>query len=427
MNTNKIIYILLAFLGVTVAFSSCIHKNFEVPESICLDGTVSANTTIQELKNMWVDDTLKIDDSVIIEGYVVSSDMDGNFFKELVIQDESAAIGISIDASYLYAKFPLGQKVYVMCNDLYIHKDRGAIKIGSLYTEYGIVNFGRIQGEIIIDSHILKSCDKALVEPEVLALNQINDNNLYKLIKIENVQFKKDELGTTYADADNLESINHIIVDDNNRSLIVRVSGYAQFARDSLPTGNGTIVGVLEKYDDDYQFMIRNADDVDFNGERFAEPIFKDFEDDDLFSGGWTQYNVMGVSWTIAEYSGDKYLDASNFDSGNNTETETWFISPELDLSSSTSPFLRFDNAYNYSGPTLAVKYSPDYDGVGDPTTATWYGLNPNLSSGSFNWVSSGDVTISKTTKYIAFIYKGGSSDGSHWEVDDILIDDAGK
>jgi len=115
MNTNKIIYILLAFLGVTVAFSSCIHKNFEVPESICLDGTVSANTTIQELKNMWVDDTLKIDDSVIIEGYVVSSDMDGN-------------------------------------------------KIGSLYTEYGIVNFGRIQGEIIIDSHILKSCDKALVE-----------------------------------------------------------------------------------------------------------------------------------------------------------------------------------------------------------------------------------------------------------------------
>jgi len=94
-----------------------------------------------------------------------------------------------------------------------------------------------------------------------------------KLIKIENVQFKKDELGTTYADADNLESINHIIVDDNNRSLIVRVSGYAQFARDSLPTGNGTIVGVLEKYDDDYQFMIRNADDVDFNGERFVQMV----------------------------------------------------------------------------------------------------------------------------------------------------------
>ena len=426
---KKIILIIIAFLGVSFAFTSCVKQNFTVPPQQCPGNSLTANTTISQLKNMYTGDTTQINDSVIVQGVVISCDKAGNFYKELVIEDATGGIAIQVDASYLYLKYPLGQKIYIKCGGLYLGKSYGAIKIGSLYTQYDIVQFGRIQGNVEINDHILSSCDNTPEDPKVVTLSQINDLVLYKLIKINNVQFTKSELGETYADAVNLADVDHHIVDANKNSLVVRVSGYAKFARDTIPKGNGSIVGVLETYNGTYQLMIRDTSDVNFTAQRFVEPIVKNFNDGDLYSGGWTQYNVKGVSWTLGTYQGKSYLDASNYDYSTNinTASETWFISPKLDLSKFKNPFLSFDNAYKYQGAPLEVKYSLDYDGVSAPSTATWTSLNPTLSSGNFIWTPSGNLSLSKNIKYIAFIYKGSSSDGSHWEVDNILIDDAGK
>ncbi len=426
---KKIILILIAFLGVSFAFTSCVKQDFTVPKAQCFDSTITANTTISQLKSMFTGDTTRINDSVVVQGVVVSCDKAGNFYKELVIEDDNDAIAIQIDASYLYLKYPLGQKVYIKCGGLYLGKSYGAIKIGALYTQYDIVQFGRIQGNVNVNDHILSSCENTPVEPKVVTLSQINDGVLYKLIKINNVQFKYTELGTTYADATNLADVSHHIVDNNKKSLVVRISGYAKFAHDTIAKGNGSIVGVLETYNGTYQLMIRDTSDVDFTGKRFIEPIFKDFEDEDIYSGGWTQYNVKGISWTLGSFSGKNYLDASNYDYTNrvNIPTETWFISPKLDLSKYVNPFLSFSSAYKYTGAPLAVKYSTDYDGVSDPNNATWTSLNPTLSSGNFVWTPSGNVTLPKTVKYVAFVYTGSGTSGSHWEVDNILIDDAGK
>lgn len=427
MKTNKFIITIIAFLGISIAFSSCVKQNFTKPESVCYDNTITANTTINQLKAMFSGDTTRVDDSVIVTGKVISCDKTGNMYKELVIQDDGAAISIQLDDSYLYTRYPLGQKIYLKAGGLYLAKDYGAIKLGALYTEYGIVKFGRIQGEIVIDNHIIKSCENQQVTPKVVTLSQINDAVLYKLIKIENVQFKRDELGTTYADAINLITVNHYITDENKKSLIVRMSAYAQFARDTIASGNGSIVGVLEKYNADYQLMIRSLDDIDFNGERFIEPIFKDFEDQDILSGGWKVYTVQGVDWILGTISGN-YVRCKNYVNSANIPTESWYISPELDLSAYTTPKLSFKNAKdNYPGAPLTVKYSNDYDGVSNPNTATWYGLNPTLSGGNFAFVSSGLLSIPTTTKYVAFIYTGSSTDGRTWEVDDILIDDYAK
>ena len=39
-------------------------------------------------------------------------------------------------------------------------------------------------------------------------------------------------------------------------SRVVRNSGYASFAADQLPSGNGTFIGILSKFNSDYQFLL---------------------------------------------------------------------------------------------------------------------------------------------------------------------------
>lgn len=426
MNKKTIILAFTAIFSLSLFFSSCVDQKFENPTT-CSEVDLTATHTIQDLLVLYQGETFEITEDIIIEGTVTSSDEFGNFYKELVIEDETGALSISIDASYLYTKYPLGQKVFVKCKGLYLGEYGEVVKLGSIYEEYGYLNFGRIQGSAVIDAHFINSCENNPIEPKTISLSEVGLLNLYKLVKIENVQFNASELGSTWADVENLETINHNIIDVDGRSLIVRTSGYSKFARDTLPDGNGSIIGILSKYNSDYQLFIRSIDDVSMEGNRFADPIYKDFEDADVLSGGWTNYVVEGVSWDVssnyAEY-GEYYGICTSY--GEST-TESWLISPELDLAAFASPFVTFENACNYNGPAIEVKYSADYDGISDPNTATWTDLSPTLSGGSWDWVNSGNLTLPSNAKYVAFVYTGTSSSAKTWEIDNILIDDAGK
>ena len=71
------------------------------------------------------------------------------------------------------------------------------------------------------------------------------------------------------------------------------------------------------------------------------------------------------------------------------------------------------------------MKVSTNYDGVSDPSSATWTDLTFEKSPGSWTWVNSGDVDLSNYTTqnvHIAFVYTGTSSSGKTWCVDDIMI-----
>ncbi|MFB0965902.1 MAG: DUF5689 domain-containing protein, partial [Cloacibacterium sp.] len=51
-------------------------------------------------------------------------------------------------------------------------------------------------------------------------------------------------------------------------SRVVRNSGYASFAADQLPSGNGTFIGILSKFNSDYQFFINRVSDLNMKGAR---------------------------------------------------------------------------------------------------------------------------------------------------------------
>ena len=137
---------------------------------------------------------------------------------------------------------------------------------------------------------------------------------------------------------------------------------------------------------------------------------------------GWTFVDVEGeMNWTVAQYSGNHYAYANGYNHGANID---WCISPAFNLDAISNPVLSFRTAKNYNGPDLEVFFSNDYDGE-HPAAATWTALTCALSSGSWTWTESGDISLgdfSGSNCHIGFKYTSEESSAAGWEVDDIML-----
>ena len=124
--------------------------------------------------------------------------------------------------------------------------------------------------------------------------------------------------------------------------------------------------------------------------------------------------------WNFASGYGMK---ASAYINGANNASESWLISPEIDLSAATTAFLSFDHVMRYFG-------TANQDGTLKVTAdngTTWTDVTiPTYSDGS-NWtfVSSGEINLAsfvgKKIK-IAFIYQSTTTAAATWEVKNVKV-----
>ena len=185
------------------------------------------------------------------------------------------------------------------------------------------------------------------------------------------------------------------------------------------------------------QLIIRELQDVDFNGSRcdggggltivFEEDFETVNEDQNVSLSGWTNASIVGSRvWTGDEFDGNKYARVSAFQD-TDPDLTTWLITPQIELTGTNT--LNFNSAVAFPVQDgLTVLVSSDF--AGDPTTATWEELNPFIpGDGATNWefVESGDIDL---TDYdgqqivIGFRYEGSADSGntSTYLLDDIVI-----
>lgn len=409
---------LLSPLFVVVLFvSGCVKLEFDAPPPTPLCDWV-ATSTIAQLKAMHTFGTTQvIDEDLIISGVVVADDSSGNFYRNLVIQDETAGIEVRFGVTELYNEFPTGRQVYVNCKGL------------TLSDYNGVTQIGEIQ-EAVLEEHICKGAQNQTITPKVVTIADLNVDLISTLIQLDNVQFASGSAGAPFADAVNLESVNHTIEECNGQNtVLLRSSGYADFATQLTSTGSGSIIAVYSVFGDDQQLYIRNPRDVAFDQERCEKPLFETFEEQpdntDINMSGWTNVAVKGERrWQGDSFGGNSFAQATAFNDTSN-EMETWLITPPINLS--TPKTLKFESAtafHVHDG--LTVMISTDY--AGDIATATWETL-PCLLAGdsdpNYEFVLSGDVDLSgySGTGYIAFRYIGNKNDQtSTYRLDNIQI-----
>ena len=108
--------------------------------------------------------------------------------------------------------------------------------------------------------------------------------------------------------------------------------------------------------------------------------------------------------------------------------TESWLVSPAIDLSGVSAATLKFDQAVNYASPqgALSVMISTDYSG--DVLQSTWTELNLSAWPAGNNWTfvsSTADLTsFAGQTVTIAFKYTSTTAASTTWEVKNFVVEE---
>jgi hypothetical protein len=420
---------LFIFLFITGLVTSCIPDDHDLPPTTGADPNIQVTSTIAQLKALYSGTAMQLDDSLVISGLVVADDETGNFYKSIVIQDATAGILIRLDATNLFQTYPVGRRLFIKLGGLWMGEYHGLIQIGSSKT-IGTINEVDAIPSTLFDKVILKGTLNNDVIPVDVNITSLNTSHQNMLIRLTNVQFITTDTGQAYAPG--LMSTNRTLEDCSANPIIVRTSGYASFANSITPGRNGEFVGIYSEYGTTPQLIIRDLPDLKMTGNRCGPYAKKDFEDGSITSGGWSVYQVTdpGTNWatgTVSPYisGGTTYAKCSNYYASANHAAQTWLISPSFSLVGATLPKLSFVNACNYSGDYLEAKVCSTYVS-GDPTTTTWTNLTFSYSTGSWSWVSSGNIDLSafngQTNVHVALIYKGTAVDGRTWEVDNIIV-----
>jgi hypothetical protein len=395
----------------------------------------------------------------IIEAYVTSSDEGGNFYKSisLVSVDGTKGFSIPIDAYNLYTKYEPGRKVFVKINSLYYYNNSltNSLEIGELLDRGEPLEdqVGRLNG-LTYENIVKRGCSKVDEESLVNRITistALNNSYLNKLIEFNGVQFSDSNVGKTYYDPNNLagSATNNIISDNTGNSIALRVSEFATFAGNIVPSLNGRIRGVLTKYNGEYQFMIRTLNDVDLTNPRFdsSPPIggtaivydatlnepFTSYttNNQQIFPKYINDAAVGSRYWQVKTFSGNKYIQMSSF-GGTPEANRSLFIVPVNMTAANTLSFKTKDGFNN--GAVLKVYYTTNYVPGTQITGATLVDITSSftIASGTTtgyatNFTNSGTYNIPASLTgngFFVFEYVGNGSGGATttMQIDDIVI-----
>jgi len=268
----KIIKGLLLLLITVIYLSSCEERVFDAPPFDIPTFEGKANMTIKDFitKYKGVKDTLRITANDTIEGYVTANDISGNLFKQLVIQDSTAAILINIDQNNICNDYAVGQKVMVTCKDFYIGRTYNMLQLGDYYKNANYNQIGRMNWLFSRNNiHIIGNPDPKVIQPEVITAEDYpklkDEYNVAKLYMLKGVKYVDGGL-KVFATAAEVSgnAVDRVVYFNakQDSTVTTRNSSYADFANNTLPKGVVNLTGVLTTYNGAPQFMLRSYDDL---------------------------------------------------------------------------------------------------------------------------------------------------------------------
>ncbi|NQX80952.1 MAG: hypothetical protein HRT66_03015 [Flavobacteriaceae bacterium] len=420
---------IIILLGLIICFSCAEEPSYEIPKHDCIEPDIEITNSLGQIKEMYIDRLIGIDQDLHIEGYVVSDDEQGNIYKVISIQNDfenpTEAIQLIVDKSYLYGIYPVGTKLYISLKNLGLDKVNGVFQIGYIH-ESSLIRIPSIK----IDDHIFKSCESHEVSPRIIDIKNIDDSLIGMLISIENIQFASEDFGLAYGNLNNTYSVNRNmrIYDElchEESSLILRVSGYSSFKNNTLPVKKGTITGVLGKYNNDFQLYIRDLSDVNFTQSPCIPLLENTFQTGivnnlPIYIDGWVNFTEKGSEqWSGGIFRGDYFAQFSAYGTDED-ENIGWLITPNINFAQTDEVYFSFETSKRsvdegFDG--FEVLYSNDWDSsLKGVNTANWQVLEAVLASDDdddYDWVNSGEIPLvfHPNGYYIAFKYTGSGTD----------------
>jgi hypothetical protein len=248
--------------------------------------------SIQDLKNKFSTEVStegkykQITEELQIKAVVTANDIQGNMYSEIAVQDATGAIFIGIEQGGVFGYLPEGTEILIDLKDLYIGNYRKSPTIGVPYTNKdGDVSVSRMN-RFLWQDHFTYTGYRMRIEPEVFADGNTKttwniSKDAGKLAILKNVSIKNGG----YYNSDTKQYVSNVPFipgestfshpdystswyfkeqpDGQSGGVQIYTSNYADFAAMKLPTGKVNITGVVKRYRDQWEFIIRSLDDIE--------------------------------------------------------------------------------------------------------------------------------------------------------------------
>lgn len=265
-------------------FASCMDKDWDSPLSD--ENAPVGNNTIQETHVVSIKDLKtqyasvisasgcqQIDEDIQIKGRVVGNDIESNIYQQLYIDDGTAGMCIAVSTSSINKELGVGQEILVDLKGLYIGAYRQQPQIGGLYKG----SIGRMTYNTWKDHFkAIGTPDVSQVQPievnfdDFMSLGSTEKNNWLadncgRLVIIRNATI--DQSGTkVFAPNDGSVYVTNNCANRNingKSTFVLRTSIYSKFKNNPLPEGNVNITGILTRFTNTVQILMRKASDVE--------------------------------------------------------------------------------------------------------------------------------------------------------------------
>ena len=271
--------ILFAILPIALSVSCSKVSNFDTPDTAALAAEQAAKAktfngatiSYDALRAKVSTSFATYEENDAFEGYVISSDEGGNFYKKVYVQaaDKSGTIAVSIDKKGLYAEYPVGSKVQVRLKGTTVWY---ASRYSLLEVGYG---HGKTTGGNLKIGHLtpamypevlLLTGEKAPISELATTLTNLQFNKraqANKLLVLDGVYFKNQDVGKTFHTSDNQYNTTYTLTDNAGGTLPFLTSSYAAYIKDHVPAGRLRITGVLTMYGNNPQFFINDIKGIE--------------------------------------------------------------------------------------------------------------------------------------------------------------------
>ncbi len=277
----KTTYLLIFALACTL-FSSCMNGDWDEPDfngaapygnnSLTEQNVIPIAELIKKYHNLLFESTTdqnkQIDEDIMIKGRITGNDVGGNIYKQVTLQDNTAAIIIAINEGGLNGYLAEGSEILVDLKGLYIGGYRKQPEIGAPYNGNSI---GRMQKDIWAKHFkILGSPDASLIQPvDFNTIKKEMDANCAKLVTLKDVTFKEADGKSTFSTGTSTGNAVNQELDGYGSKVVIRTSTYADFAAIPLPYDTVAkkklkcdITGIATRYNSTWQILIRKTSDI---------------------------------------------------------------------------------------------------------------------------------------------------------------------
>lgn len=274
---------IFVFALMSIVLASCMDGGYDTPDF--KDKTPYGNNDLKEtnlvsiadLKSLYpicaqtISGGVLVEDNIQIKGIVTANDIEGNVYNEIMLQDETGAIGIEIEHGGMFGILPEGTEILVELKGLHIGNYRGQIQAGALYSNTSGEAYPSRMPFNTWEQHYKITGKKNKIEPVVfgdgntgeLTWNYTTDGG--KLGTLKNVTLsyyfdiaalqdvKNINENTTYASGTTGSAVSWYFKEKLKNSEIAEVqfynSAYSDFAAAKIPYGKKlNITGVIKCY-----------------------------------------------------------------------------------------------------------------------------------------------------------------------------------